>query len=292
MGSVTLPGRRAQSAPPPGAGRPRSPPSAPRQPTDSARAFSAMMTLNHGLSGYVCARVAMPVMRRWTRVPERGLALAFFLGAMLPDSDAVTNLLGGAYYFSDAWYGHRQASHSILGTLVLALVAALPLARRHARHGIPFRGGYAALVMAFWAGGLLHMAGDVFTLRRPLPVFWPLDMEFGALGHIGWFSPYLLWLFLAAIALDLAGRFTARFAAQFSERPGARPAHGGRFAGWRAGVTWGMYAFAAWRWAAFLVQSRYESNAQWWAYQHSLLPAALVDPLAEGVSAAWIWMTH
>lgn len=247
-----------------------------------------MMTLNHGLSGYVCARVAIPLVRRFTPLPERSLAWAFFFGAMLPDSDAVMILFGSDYYFSADWFGHRRASHSVLGTLLLALFAALPMARWHARRGTAvFRVAYASLVPAFWAGGLLHLVGDVVTPRRPLPLFWPVDFEYGALSHIGWFSPYLLWLFLAAIAIDVAVRFSARWGGQ-----GSPPRRQGGLAGWRAGAVWGVYAFTAWRWIDYLVESRYESNEQWWAYQHSLLPASLVDPLAFVVSAAWYWMTR
>ncbi|NIP72009.1 MAG: metal-dependent hydrolase, partial [Gammaproteobacteria bacterium] len=77
---------------------------------DKAR---AMMTLNHGLSGYVCGRVAMPLLKRHAPLSERHLGWAFFLGALAPDVDILTKvLLGRGAYFSGAWYAHRHLSHS------------------------------------------------------------------------------------------------------------------------------------------------------------------------------------
>lgn len=242
-----------------------------------------MMTLNHGFSGYVCSRAVLPLLRpllrRITPLPERSLAWACFFGAMLPDLDAVTTLAGSGYYFSGDWYGHRQASHSLLGTLVLALLAALPLALRHTRGGVMgFRAAFFPLTAAFWAGGLLHLLGDVVTPRRPLPLFWPLEGEIGAFAHIGWFSPYLLWMFLGALAVEGALR-VARIRSVSWPR-------------WRDATIWGVHALVAARWIDYLIRSRYESPEQWSAYQHSLLPAALVNAPTEAMSLAWHWMTR
>ena len=127
-----------------------------------------MMTLNHGFSGYVCGRVILPWVARRAPLAEGWLALAFFLGALLPDSDALMNLAGRGAYFSGAWYGHRNASHSIAGTLILAMIAGGPLAvwaRWRAR--VAWHMAYRWLVPALWAGGLLHMVGDFFTPGMP-----------------------------------------------------------------------------------------------------------------------------
>lgn len=238
-----------------------------------------MMTLNHGLSGYVCGRAAMPLLRRYTRIPEGTLALACFLGAMLPDIDAVTNLLGSGLYFSGAWYGHRQASHSVLGTLVLALLAAWPLAIRLRRRGTAsIREAYPALVIVFWLGGLLHIFGDLFTPRMPLPVLWPLSVRVGAFSHIGWFSPFLLWFFLGALAAEMLLR--------------AMPGRGPGPARWRGVGAWGIHALAASGWIGYLMHSRYLSPEQWSAYQRSLLPEAMVGPLNEGVYMLWHWFVR
>jgi len=125
-----------------------------------------MMTLNHGFSGYISARAAMPLARKFLPLPEGTIAFASFIGAMLPDIDAVTNTLERGLYFSQNWYGHRNASHSILGTLILALLAALPMAGWLARRkGMAWRAAYSALVPCFWFGGVVHIVGDLFTPR-------------------------------------------------------------------------------------------------------------------------------
>ncbi len=243
-----------------------------------------MMTFNHGLSGYVCSQVAMPVLRRRAPLPERAIAWAFFLGAMLPDMDiGVRLLVGRSAYFSGAWYGHRGLSHSLLGTLLLALAAAAllyrPLLRGPAGAAARAqpRQAFAWLVACCWAGGLLHIFGDLFTPGWQMPVFWPLAGRFGAWRHIGWFSPYLLWLFLLAVALaSLARSLLAR-------TPGLRP--------WAPRVAWTVYGLAAARWVSFLVQSRYTTWEEWMATQQALLPDALVGPVVQGVGVLWRWFS-
>jgi membrane-bound metal-dependent hydrolase YbcI (DUF457 family) len=235
-----------------------------------------MMTLSHGFSGYIVGQVVLPLVRRRAPVPPAALSAALFLGAMAPDLDIVTRLLAGrAAYFSDAWYGHRGASHSVLGTLLLGLaVAAVLSAWRAARRG--GRPGYAWLAGCAWAGGLLHILGDVVTPRRPMPVLWPLSERFGALSHIGWFSPYLLWLFVVTIALG----WTARWL--LPRMIGPR---------WASAAVWAVYALASYRWVQFMLVSRYESAQQWDAYQEALLPRVMIVPLSAAVRSAWAWLT-
>jgi membrane-bound metal-dependent hydrolase YbcI (DUF457 family) len=238
-----------------------------------------MMTLNHGLSGYVCAQAAMPALQRRAPLGQRALSAAFVLGAMAPDLDILTRLLAGrGAYFSGAWYGHRGLTHSLLGTLLLALLAAALLWRPAGARAAP-RPWVAGAWLAgcAWAGGLLHLLGDVFTPGWPLPLFWPWPERFGALRHIGWISPYLLWLFLSAIALGtLAARGGARVEA---------------LRRWAPALAWAVYALAAYRWLSFMVRSRYTSWDEWMAYQQAMLPDALVRPLTQGVGMLWRWLT-
>ena len=235
-----------------------------------------MMTLNHGFSGYIVGQVVLPLVRRRAPVAPAMLSAAFFLGAMAPDLDIVTlGLAGRAAYFADAWYGHRGASHSVLGTLLLGLaVAAVLSAWRVARQGgWP---GYAWLAGCAWTGGLLHILGDLVTPRRPMPVLWPLSERFGALSHIGWFSPYLLWLFVVTIALGWAARWL------LPRLTGPR---------WASAAVWALYALASYRWVQYMLVSRYESAEQWEAYQAALLPQAMIVPLSAAVRSAWSWLT-
>ena len=235
-----------------------------------------MMTLNHGFSGYIVGQVVLPLVRLRAPVAPAALSAAFFLGAMAPDLDIVTlGLAGRAAYFGDAWYGHRGASHSVLGTLLLGLaVAAVLLAWRAARQG--GRLGFAWLSGCAWAGGLLHILGDLVTPRRPMPVLWPLSERFGALSHIGWFSPYLLWLFIVTITLGWAARWL------LPRMTGPR---------WASAAVWALYALASYRWVQYMLVSRYESAEQWEAYQAALLPQAMIVPLSAAVRSAWSWLT-
>jgi membrane-bound metal-dependent hydrolase YbcI (DUF457 family) len=235
-----------------------------------------MITLNHGFSGYIVGQVVLPLVRRRAPVSTAAVSAACFLGAMAPDLDIVTRgLVGRAAYFSDAWYGHRGVSHSVLGTLLLGLaVAAVLSAWRPARQG--GRLGFAWVAGCAWAGGLLHILGDLFTPRRPMPVLWPLSERFGALSHIGWFSPYLLWLFVVTIALGWAARWL------LPRLTGPR---------WASAAAWALYALASYRWVQYMLVSRYESAEQWDAYQAALLPQAMIAPLSAAVRSAWVWLT-
>ena len=245
-----------------------------------------MITINHALSGYVCARVAMPLASRHAAVTERALGWAAALGAAMPDVDILTRLLlGRSHYFTDVWYGHRAASHSVLGTLLMALLGAAliyPLLREGStRPGMP---AYAWLVGAFWFGGLLHLVGDLFTPGWALPLLWPGELRFGGFRHIGWFTPYLLWLFFATVILAWglnALPWGLKALAPLSRR--FRP-HMGLCA-------WGVYALAAWRWLHFMIASRYQSRSQWMDAQFDLLPEAMIVPLTRGVSTVWYWLT-
>lgn len=242
-----------------------------------------MMTLNHGLSGYVCGRVAMPVLRRYSPLTPRTMGWAFFLGAMMPDGDVVTRLLSGrGDYFGRSWYSHRQLTHSILGTLVLALVVGAvlfgPVVWRHATRGR----AYAWAVGCLWAGGLLHLLGDMVTPSRALPIFWPLSYSFGGWSHLGWFSPFLLVLFLAVILTDWL--LTLAF------RPGAPGA--ARWRGWVGAGVWALYTAAALRWVHYMAVSHYLGSQQWADYQRALLPEPLVAITTEGVATLWSLIAH
>jgi len=261
-----------------------------------------MMVLNHGLSGYVCARVALPLLRRHAPLSPAGLTGAIALGAMMPDMDILSRLGGRALYFSDAWFAHRQASHSLLGTLILALILGFVFvllrasgAERRGRPGAPNRSlaesrrRWLWLAGALWVGGLLHLLGDLFTPGMPLPLLWPLADRFGSWSHIGWFSPYLLWLFLATLGLEQVLKALARTrgldAAAASGHPGGTAFSRATVL---AGASWGLYLLAAFRWVEYMVVSRYDSAGQWTAYQATMLPDWMVTLPTESVRTLWL----
>jgi membrane-bound metal-dependent hydrolase YbcI (DUF457 family) len=245
-----------------------------------------MMVLSHGLSGYVCGRVAMPVLRRVSPLSPRTISWALALGAMMPDGDIVSRaLLGQHAYFSGAWYGHRQLSHSVVGTFLLAgLLAALGFAP-WLKRGVGLRGPlWSGLLWAWgclWCGGLLHLVGDLPTPGMSLPLLWPLPVRFGSWSHIGWFTPYLWWMFLTAVLAAAGLRWLgARLVAAGWFRSGITV----------AGMAWAVYVAAAARWIQYLMTSRYESAAQYAALQRELLPEPLVSISALWVRALWRWM--
>jgi len=238
-----------------------------------------MMVVNHGFSGYVCGRVAMPLLERVSPLSRRAMGWAFFLGAMMPDGDFIVRVIAGrGAYFSGAWYGHRQITHSFLGTLLLALlVAALLFGPWLWRSGARWR-GYAWATGCLWAGGMLHLLGDLVTPARPLRLLWPLEGHWGGWSHIGWFSPYLLAMFLAVLLGDALLAVWAR--------------RGEAARTWANAASWLMFAAAAWRWLHYLAISRYESPEQWRAYQAALLPEPLVALMTEQIAGAWYWLSR
>ena len=236
-----------------------------------------MITINHGLSAVVTSGVLLPLLERHAPVSRRTLTWAFFLGGMAPDADILAKLGGRAVYFSSSWYGHREASHSLLGALVLGvIVAALVMCfvrvPRDSR-----RGAWLWLTGAGWIGGLIHIFGDLFTPGMEMPVFWPLPYYFGGWRHIGWFSPYLLWLFVTTLLITSSLGWMARLRSDWGN--------------WCRWAVWAVCLVATWRWADFLIEARYQSNIQWVEFHRELLPDAMIDPLQEGVRRAWYWLT-
>lgn len=241
-----------------------------------------MMVLTHGLSGYVAGRVAMPALRRVAPLSPLTMSWAFGIGAMMPDADVVTRvLLGQSAYFSGAWYAHRQASHSILGTLLLAgVVTCLGFAPR-LRLGWRERRELAWVWGCVWCGGLLHLVGDLPTPGRSLPVFWPLPGRYGSWSHIGWYTPYLWWMFATAVLLALVLRWAGTLlVARGVIRIGIGV----------SGSAWLVYALALFRWLQYLTVSRYESAAQFAAVQRSLVPEPLATVSSHWVRVLWLWM--
>jgi len=241
-----------------------------------------MMVLTHGLSGYVAGRVAMPALGRLSPLPPRTMSWAFFIGAVMPDGDVLTRiLLGQTAYFSGAWYAHRQASHSILGTLVLAGIVTLAGFAPRLRLGWEDRRALAWLWGCLWCGGLLHLIGDLPTPGRSLPVFWPLPGRYGSWSHIGWFTPYLWWMFASAVLLGFVLRRSGGLlVARGAIRSGIVV----------SGSAWGVYTLTLYRWLHYLVISRYESATQFAAAQRALLPDPLVSVSSEWVRFLWRWM--
>ncbi len=241
-----------------------------------------MMVLSHGMSGYVAGRVAMPALRRVSPLSPRAMSWALSIGAMMPDGDVLTRLLlGQSAYFGGAWYAHRQASHSILGTFLLAGIVTCGAFAPRLRLGLRDRRALAWVWGCLWCGGLLHLVGDLPTPGMSLPLFWPLPWRYGSWSHIGWFTPYLWWMFLTAV---LAGGLLRWAGAHLVTRGAIRSGIV------MAGSAWAVYAVTLYRWLHYLAISRYETTVQFTAAQRALLPDPLVTGSARWVRLVWRWM--
>ncbi|MDP3937743.1 MAG: metal-dependent hydrolase, partial [Deltaproteobacteria bacterium] len=142
--------------------------------------------------------------------PERRLSLVAWvaLGALAPDVDALSLLFSHATYFGSAWYSHRVFFHSLAGCAVLAAVlgVALPALFASLRTTSPIRPPArpvpsVARVLALFAGGLVHLAGDLPTPPGPwsgIPLLFPLPGRFGGWSHLGWVNAVLIYLLGAA----------------------------------------------------------------------------------------------
>lgn len=239
-----------------------------------------MMVLNHGFTGYVAGRVVYPALDRFNPLSSRQWGWCFFLGGMAPDLDMIARLFGRMAYFSTDWYGHRQASHSILGTLLLGmLVAGLLSGFSRLKRGNKAHPGLQTwlwMTGCVWAGGMLHALCDMFTPGRPMAFFWPLGDLVGGWRHIGWFTPYILVLFLAIFAMESVIRLAGRWNGWISARSSV--------------LGWGLYLVAGARLVQFIAVSRYEDARQYNLYQSALLPEPLLLALNQGVRTVWVWL--
>ena len=129
---------------------------------------------------------------RDARVVHRGRLAAAALGAIAPDADLVLAPFGWDRYL----VAHESLTHSIAGSLVCALLAAL-IVRLAGRQSA----GFSRLLAAAWIGTLFgHVALDLVSGGAVRP-FWPLSDARVSLPLVAMADPLLatpLWVFLLA----------------------------------------------------------------------------------------------
>jgi membrane-bound metal-dependent hydrolase YbcI (DUF457 family) len=137
---------------------------------------------------------------------RRAAILCCTFGAVMPDLDAVSFGLGAwgrRAYKGDHWYSHHQASHSLLGVVVLGLVVAAAWSWWRRRRDKPTALRQPVMAGCLSLGGVVHILGDLPTPAGPwggLPVLFPLSERFGGWGHLWWFhNYYVLWVLLLAL---------------------------------------------------------------------------------------------
>jgi membrane-bound metal-dependent hydrolase YbcI (DUF457 family) len=238
-----------------------------------------MSPVEHALTGMLASTLAASAWPGPLRGRGRWIAWTT-IGAMAPDLDALSLLFSHRIYFGSAWYSHRQFLHSIFGCAFLAmLLPALVTAL-----GNPGRDERARILgvgsRAVFAGGLIHLLGDLPTPPGPwggLPLFFPLPIRVGGWGHLGWVNAVIFY-FLAAAALAVAGLTVARRAVSGAAR------------GWLRGAAAAVAAVALVGTVWFAAISRYEGFNQWRAWQSRFIPAIWVDGFYHaGRFAAVFW---
>jgi membrane-bound metal-dependent hydrolase YbcI (DUF457 family) len=236
----------------------------------------------HALSGALAGTLAAYA---WPGEPERRLPLVAWVtvGAIAPDLDAISLLFDHRVYFGLAWYSHRGFLHSIAGCALMALL--LPalfgaLRRRLAGAGPRPPSSRGGARLAVFAGGLIHLAGDLPTPPGPwagLPLLFPLSPRFGGWSHLGWVNALLL-LLMGTAALAAGALAAARHLAPRALRPWLRAGV--------LGVTGLALAAVVW----FATVSRYRDFDQWRRWQARFVPLVWIDAVHDlGRPAAVLW---
>jgi len=136
-----------------------------------------MDPLSHAVLGYTVVtaarRTAPSVVRTGQSATDRGIAAASVLGALAPDVDALFMPFGWDIYLRV----HEVGTHSVLGTLPLALVVALVIRMTSIASFFTASknrvAASSALVISAGLGALSHLALDVVSGAR-IKLAWPL----------------------------------------------------------------------------------------------------------------------
>jgi membrane-bound metal-dependent hydrolase YbcI (DUF457 family) len=168
-----------------------------------------MDAFTHGLASYCVTRAAFPRASRATMV-----------GAILAGSaaniDQLSATVGPSAYL--AWY--RTATHSILGTLVIAIVFSMAAAFATRRKSNPDK--LRTILLAVLAACALHVAMDL-TQNEGVQLLWPFRAQ---RYSADWVAHFDLWILLSL----LAGALLPQLLALVTEEIGAKSkAPRGRF---------------------------------------------------------------
>jgi inner membrane protein len=160
-----------------------------------------MDAFTHGLASYSVTRAAFPRASRFT-------LFAAILAGAAADLDRVSAYVGSSAFFD--W--HRTATHSIPGTLLIAVgfAAAVTLATRSKQKKDPGRTVFLALL----AVCSLHVAMDL-TQNESVQLLWPFRAQ---RYSADWVAHFDLWVLL----ILLAGALLPQLLALVTEEIGAK----------------------------------------------------------------------
>lgn len=164
-----------------------------------------MTIVDHGLSAGLVGFAIQPLFRRY--LSKSGTVLLLMLGALLPDVDYLTRILGKSYYYNeiqDILLSHRGFAHSMGGVVFFGI---LFLFLHFLFCGVPGEGEdeksrRKPWIMAFLlvAGGMIHLLEDFFGPNGPwngLVLFYPFsERRITTLSLYGWYDFFTIYLFL------------------------------------------------------------------------------------------------
>lgn len=164
-----------------------------------------MDVLTHGLASYCVTRAVFP------RASRATLLAAVFAG-VAADLDQLSAYAGPSAFL--AW--HRTATHSIVGTLVIAaaFLVVVSLAVRRKPGPNPGIDALRTVFLAILAACSLHVAMDL-TQNESVQVLWPFR---GQRYSADWVAHFDLWILL----IFLAGALLPQLLALVTEEIGAK----------------------------------------------------------------------
>src|ERR1700757_5093135 len=160
-----------------------------------------MDAFTHGLASYCVTRAAFPRASRATM-------LAAILAGSAANIDQVSAAVGPSAFL--AW--HRTVTHSIFGTLVIAIVFSMAAAfARRKSNPDKFR----TILLAVLAACAMHVAMDL-TQNEGVQLLWPFRAP---RYSVDWVAHFDLWILL----ILLAGALVPQLLGLVTEEIGAKP---------------------------------------------------------------------
>jgi membrane-bound metal-dependent hydrolase YbcI (DUF457 family) len=170
-----------------------------------------MDAFTHGLASYCVTRAALPRASRATMV-------AAILAGSAANIDQLSASVGPSAYL--AWY--RTVTHSILGTLVIAVVFSMAAAFATRRKSNPDK--LRTILLAVLAACALHVAMDL-TQNEGVQLLWPFRAQ---RYSADWVAHFDLWILLILLADTLLPQLLALITEEIGAKSKARRVQVGR----------------------------------------------------------------
>lgn len=142
----------------------------------------------HALASLVLSRAILP------RAPKLLWALTIPAG-VIADLDGLSALFSPAVYLQC----HRTYSHSLVASLAIAVIFALPYrawASSELRQRLPVSAVFVAVLLVQW----LHLAMDAAQWQG-IALFWPFNHALIAAGWLPSIDPWIITILVAAVLL-------------------------------------------------------------------------------------------